>query len=396
MLWLIDKLVIAFIYINILIPRVTLSGVPLNKAFFLLLFLISLVYIIVSRGVLRRSTYFYLLTSYVLVAILSGVSLMMGNSFQNIANIVSAVFVLLLIPVFSVLFDRFAVERYLRHILIGVTLLGIYIVSLYLYFSQFATWNPVAYLLNETTALSTVIAYRESGPQIIVRMVGWLPVGLLLSYYKAKTNRRWVFWLSFGIIGLSMYFTRMAGIVLSGVFSLVLYYLLNSKVKPYKILFLCGSLAVLVVSAIWALPEDILDLKKDSLGQKGEQTYQALEIFSENVFWGKGLGYVYQSTEFPSVSGEENLILEVTYPMVLASTGLVGTLAYFFIWCYYPIKCASQKNRTNIQSLLLVAYMSVLVSAIGNPIMWSGGLGMFMLCMLAAVTEKQYKPEEIL
>jgi hypothetical protein len=73
--------------------------------------------------------------------------------------------------------------------------------------------------------------------------------------------------------------------------------------------------------------------------------------------------------------------------MILSSTGLLGAMFYGFIFLFYPMWFLTSPRKTLMTWLLFACYASVLVAAIGNPYLWGGGLGLFIVCILAASME---------
>jgi len=303
-------------------------------------------------------------------------------------DFVFSLFILISIPIFSELYSYYGIKKYLKHILAASMILVVYMVMIFLYFSQYSSWNPMAYALNETKIFGTLITYRESGVQVSVVMAGWLTVALLVAYYKLIKQKRIYYFICIIMILIALFISKSAGLWLSVFLSCTLF---NCILKRFSSMYsIIIILFILFLGFMMFHHEDIMDLKIESIEQKSEQTEVALQIYSDNQLFGKGLGYLYQSSEVSSMSGQESTILEATYPMILSSTGLIGAFFYVFILLYYPIRFFTIRMKNTIMKLIFVCYFAILIAAVGNPYLWGGGLGLFLMCMLAASIETTF------
>lgn len=380
---LLNIITISYLYVNILVPKITLFNVPINKILFAIMISLYICHVLINRTIKKEGYYIYALTVFSCMLILANTGLLLMNDFNDIMGFVYSLTVLLAIPVFSLLFENYGIEKYLNHILVAVMILGVYVLALFLFFSQFPTWNPYNIALNEIKVLGTTVLYRENGLQIALVASGWLPIGLVIVLNKLTDNFKIRYVICAMIIIFAIYFGKIAGILISTMFAVAVYYLINLKTNFARLL----STVIIIIITLGSLmfvSKEIIDLKLESMHQKREQSAAAIAIFADNLLLGKGLGYKYQQKEIPSLSGEENVFLETTYPMILSSTGLIGALCYAFIFLYYPMRYVLNRNKNQISNLLLVCYVTVLVEAIGNPFLWGGGLGMLLLCVFIA------------
>jgi O-antigen ligase len=173
---------------------------------------------------------------------------------------------------------------------------------------------------------------------------------------------------------------------MGAVLGMVLFSLTAPARKSGRIAVVIVLACVTVGSAVW-LAGDILLIKEESVSQKRSQTYEVLEVFSGSPLLGKGLGYRYRDTMVPSMSGSSEALLEVSYPMILSSTGIVGLIFYVFIYGYYPGRCLLVRRQRETFMILFAALVSVLVAAVGNPYIWGGGLGLFLIAVMGALYE---------
>jgi hypothetical protein len=391
MLRIIHSLVVAFIYANVLAPRIAIVDIPINKVLFTLILVAYFFYLINERtGIPARFVTFFL-TSCAMLLSLACVSLAYGNLFEDMREFIFSLFVLTLVPVFYVLHNRIGLEHYLKHILRACTILSLYVAAMYVFFVQFQTWNPFVYIFNLNPMWGTTILYKEGGVQIAVVMSGWLSVGAVLLVGRWLQSRSFANYLGLFLFGLALFANGVIGLWLSTLVGIVILAYSHARKTMSGVLSGIGlTLIGGAVLAFWAA--DYLVEKSDSIVQKGMQTIQALEIFSENFAFGKGLGYKYQVSDFPSMSatatGAGSVYLESTYGMILASTGFVGAIFYSYIFLYYVARFAFVASKDAESWKIMACFATVLVAAIGNPYLWGGGLGLFFLALLAANIER--------
>jgi O-antigen ligase len=82
--------------------------------------------------------------------------------------------------------------------------------------------------------------------------------------------------------------------------------------------------------------------------------------------------------------------------MILASTGIVGAFAYAFLFLYYPIIALRRAKVDGVLNLLLLAHLSILIAALGNPYIVSGGMGLFFVVLIAGYVESRETKASIL
>lgn len=390
MIAVLDKLIILYIYINIFANKFTIFSISLGKSIFFTIITLFMLHLIFNTHKAPKRSSLYILISFLLILLLSTISIFLGNQLENIIEFVKPLLILLSIPVLILITQFYEIERYLNHLLIATFILSAYVFILFVFFSQFPTWNTLSYYISEIKELGTTILYRESGLQVHVVTGGWFPIGLAICYYKLQDSVRVGYFISALLILFAIYISKTTALWSGSVCALCLYILLSNKFHFFKIMILLGSFIIASIIAINLLPEDIIESKIYSVSQKQEQSSYAMEIFYENMIVGKGLGYIFSSSRVPSMSGEENIFLEVTYPMILATTGLIGAFFYAFIFLFYPIEFVLTFPKKKIQMLLFSCCIAIFVEAIGNPYLWGGGLGLFLTSFLAASLDMKY------
>src|SRR5436190_19778984 len=162
MLRVMDGLVILFIYANVLFPRITLASMQISKLLFVAILLAYAGYSINRHPKIPAKFIQYFVASISMICALGAIGLVLGNRLEDIAEFIVSLLILLLIPIFCVLLERYPIERYIQHIVNAAVILAGYIVLLYAYFSQFPTWNPAGDLVIVNHLLASAISYQET------------------------------------------------------------------------------------------------------------------------------------------------------------------------------------------------------------------------------------------
>ena len=84
LLSLLDKIVLVFLYLNVLIPTAAPGGIPLSKAAFVAMLLVFFAVLTVSEERLRLRSLVYILVSLGGMALLGSISLLLGNEPESI------------------------------------------------------------------------------------------------------------------------------------------------------------------------------------------------------------------------------------------------------------------------------------------------------------------------
>lgn len=378
-------LAIIFLYTNILIPKIALFGLPLNKVVFLGLAISSLPSISYFLSINSR-TLRYISTCTLGMVTLASIGLYYGNEISDIVDFITFLPLLLAIPIFTTLISDRGIQPYLAHIRYAVLLLAIATISLYLYMAQFPSWNPIAYQINDALQFGVQITYREMGPQISTVMSGWIPVAFFLAYVDVLQRKSIGFRIPEMVILLLALLIHMSvGLLICIPASFIIFSFLPSGIRQPKPLLVL--LTTIIVTLPLIAPDDLIDQKSSSINQKANQSAHAISLFLNQPIFGLGLGHAYTPREIPSVSGSKNTTIESTYPMILSSTGIIGLVVYGYIFLAPIYSLYIGRPYSPETCILSTAYAIVLIEAIGNPYLWGGGLGLLLLCLLAATIE---------
>lgn len=396
MLFVLDKLIILFIYVNILANRINIGILPIGKWIMGLSFFIYLIYLFKNNIGISKKTIVYIFICFLFIFILSGISIFLGNDLKDVMEFITMLLFLFTIPIFISLFKKYGVDRYLGHLLSAIIMLTIYFCLIYIV-CELLGRREVSYEINENSYLMTLISYPKAGIRIYFIVQGFLPIGLLITYYikKMKSNYSFTYWLFFAMITFALYLSQNLSIWFAGIFGMCLFKLIIDKFRAFRVVKYVLFLGLIFVLLL-AIPRDIFIEKQISIYQKERQMAQALAIFSEKPLLGEGVGYVYTSSKVPDVSGLENKFLEVSYFMILSSTGLIGVLFFSYIYLYNLGRFIMIKDRNMAMKLFFVSHITVLIAGVGNPYIWSGGFGLLFSCLLAAAIESRSREVNIL
>jgi O-antigen ligase len=212
----------------------------------------------------------------------------------------------------------------------------------------------------------------------------FFPAGLLLAwrFMLERRQRRYAIHLVGFAFAVTVSFT--VGQVIAAA-AVAVVWAASSAHRRGRGVALALALLVMVVVAIALTPSDILLTKEQSFGQKGRQSEQALALFQENPILGRGLGFMYSDLRIPELSTSQGLFVEVSYAMLLASTGLLGLACYAFIYLYPIAKALLTAWRDPVVRVLTLSQVAIIIAAAGNPYIWAGGVGLFFVAFLAAV-----------
>jgi len=394
MLYLIDKLIIVFLYVNILAPKVTIAFFPFGKLLIGLALFLYLLYAMTHSADISTKSISYIFISITFISILSLIGIFKGNQISNIINYITPIFILFTIPVFYSLFRLYNIERYISHVLNAVVILALYICIIFI-FCGILNMRELVSIINENLYFMSAVSYPPSGIRISVVTGGFLPIGLLIAYYFIIKKPAFRYYLFFAIISFALYLSQTLILWFCGVFVLLFFTFFRIRKISSKMIAMIALLIIIGLLAI-TTPQDFIAYKEESFIQKGKQIVLALDMFGNKPFLGEGLGYVYRSSIVPgAVSREENVVLEVSYAMILSSTGLIGVLFYSFIYLYYPFKFLLKKSKNLIMKLFFVSHLAVLIAGISNPYIWSGGMGLLFICFLSASMESPMQSSDI-
>jgi O-antigen ligase len=296
---------------------------------------------------------------------------------------VAPVVMLFAVPVLFRLFAVYGIDRYLRHVLLATLVVAIYVLGL------FVMWHvldekELVLVIAELSKTTSVASWYDIGTvKIHVTSGVFFPAGILLAWHfmMSRRQRRYLVPLAAFAFAVTVSFT--AGQVIAAAAVAAVWAFLSARTRRRGVALTVALLVILAIGIALA-PSDILQSKGQSLDQKSQQAQQALELFMENPVLGRGLGFMYSDLRVPALSSSEGLFVEVSYAMLLASTGLLGLACYAFVYLF-PIARAVVIARNNpIVQVLILSQVAIIIAAAGNPYIWAGGVGLFFVAFLTA------------
>lgn len=382
MLFILDKLFIMFIYVTVLTAKLDFQDIPVNKAIVIAIVALSSFNIVTGKYQIPASMFKYILTVFTSILLLATFSIMMGNDFENIQQFMVPFLFLLTMPVLKGLFSSYGIDRYLYHFLVAMLILAFSVIGIF----YLALNDKNIDLVINNIFVNYKISYLPA-IRIFVRTGAFFSFGLLISYYfYLKKHSIFYFTLMIPMI-IAIYFMQTVIIFLSTVIVLVLFFLLFdfnrlSKKILASLVFCCA-----IVFIIDYLGDLSLN-KEESISAKSEQTAAALVLFQEKPLLGNGLGYVFRDMDHRQTT---DIYLEVTYVMILATTGLAGACFYLYVYFYYPVKYYFSKRRQMSVIMLFLAHFSIMLNGLSNPYIFSGTMGLLFIVMAAALMESDRK-----
>lgn len=392
MLWIVDKLMIGFLYTNVLAPKLTIGDVSLTKLLVGLSLYFYGVYALATRkSMFSRRTATYILVSLTMGLGLSLISLFKGNAFENISEFLTPLLILLTIPLMSCLIGKHGTDRYLLNLEMAISLLAAYVIGVYVVCGPLGM-REASLVITEVSEY-TSISFPDGTVKVSVVTGGFFASALLIATYFLSKGGALLHFLILILVGSAIYIGHTIGIWLASGASLLAYIVLfgSSKARAAVVLLVLVVASVggasLIESETIATPEQILQSKEASFTQKQLQTDEGLALFYESPLLGKGLGHLFYDSAIPHLSKSSDIHLEVSYITLLAATGLLGGTLYCFIYGFYPLLAIRALRVTPVMAPLVLAHASILIAASANPYIWSGGMGLLFVVFIAGVLE---------
>jgi hypothetical protein len=385
MLALIDKLMIAFIYANIVFPQIEIFSVAISRVPIAAALVCFGAYVVVNRARIPRGTLAYVHGCLALLVVLAAISVVAkGNPFGNAVQFVAPVVMLFAIPVLFCLFDVYGIDRYLRHVLLASLVVAIYVLGLFLLWYVLDEKELVLVIADLSKTTSVAGWYDINAVKIHVTSGVFFPAGILLAWHFMKTRRQRRYLAHLAVFAFAVAVSFTAGQVGAAAAVAAAWAFLSARTRRRGAA-VAVALLVIFAMGIALAPSDILQSKGQSFDQKSQQAQQAFELFMENPLLGRGLGFMYSDLRVPALSSSEGLFVEVSYAMLLASTGLLGLACYAFIYLFPIAKAFMIAGRHPIVQVLTLSQIAIIIAAAGNPYIWAGGVGLFFVALLVAV-----------
>jgi O-antigen ligase len=387
MLSVIDKLVIVFIYANIVLPQIEVFSVAVSRIPIAAALLCFGAYVVVNRHRIPPGLLAYVHASLAMLVVLAAISVVVkGNAPQSALHFVAPIVMLFAAPVLLKLFEAYGVDRYLRHVLAAILIVAIYVVGLFVMWHVFDEQELVLMIAELSKTTSVAGWYDINTVKIHVTLGVFFPAGILLAWLFMLERRQLRYAIHLVVFAFAVTVSFTVGQVLAAAAVAVMWAVWSARSRRQGVV-LALALLVLVVAAIALMPSDILVTKEESFGQKSRQGQQALALFLENPILGRGLGFLYSDLRVPELSTAEGLFVEVSYAMLLASTGLLGLACYAFIYLFPIARALLTAWSVPVVRVLTLSQLAIIIAAAGNPYVWAGGVGLFFVAFLAAVLE---------
>jgi hypothetical protein len=391
-LWhaLLDKLVVLFLYVNVLAPTLELSGLRVSKVLFALIVVAYLVLLLLTKLPVPRMPLVYVFGTLFSAAILVCASAAIGNSFVNIMGLAGIFLFVLIIPVMLALEPAYGLERYLFHLAGAIVFLAVAYLMIYILCGPLDQRQLAELLASEQNPLASTMsmAFFPGGVRISLTNGGFLPPGLAVLFYALVRRPRLWLAVAFLVVAATIYLSYTLSLWGGALVGLIVVIVLCRRRRRgggwQGVKMALFAAAAAAVCLIWGgLPEFIVGSKRESAQFKAAQLSEALNVFFESPMFGRGLGHTFHASDIQSIMGTETLLFENSYATVLAATGIVGVAVFAFVFGFYLLIFALRGRGDGLAAVLVAAHLAILVQAAGNPYLWSGGLALLFLCLLA-------------
>ena len=318
MLFIIDQLILSFLYVNVLTSQFTIMGIPISKAIILTALFFYIIYLLRSpQNALSRRFCIYIFFVIFFMTMLTLISIMQYNDLSNVMQFLSPFSILLTIPLFSSLYTAFGIERYLRHLLFAIVILA---ATTTVFYFLTVEHRDIASMIN-LYSNNFQITYPDFGSRILSKTGVFFPSGLILSLYFLLRERKIRYGLSFAIIAFALYHHHTFTVIIAGLISLYLFLIIFDKPPARKkAIAAIGICAVVFIGAVYL--SGTYAHKRQSVDIKVQQMYKAVDIFSESPIAGQGLGFLFSDMDDRLT---DTLMLEVSFMTILASS-CIGVL----------------------------------------------------------------------
>ena len=389
MLYLIDKLTFILIYLSISFSNPDIFGIAIKKMIFVIVLISYVIHIVIHGTKMSTTAILYIIFSLTGITVLSTISLIKGNDFENIMLFVYPILFLIFIPVYKSLFEEYEAERYLNMFLSGSLILSLMIILIAVIVFIFDMGNDQYYTSIFNSIQDNIAISFPPGLFVRVQVNTAIMIipGIIIAYYyylkKKEKKYKWIIIISI----VALIYTLSIGIWVGAMVGVILFRMLTLKLKlkNYLVTVIIILITLLVVSELLNKQSDY---KGYSTDVKKQQTAKAIDLFIDNPFFGKGMGYLYKNMD------ERNTIdpyLEVAPVMLLSSGGLIGLCVYSFIYLFWLIFYFIKSSKHEIAKVFVSIHLSLFIATIANPYIWSGTQGLMFSSLLAAYLISNHK-----
>lgn len=366
--YLLDILVSTFIFLNIFAFEFPIMGVPAR--FILLGVMVILTFIVEPKYYFSTQFLRFIGLAYLFYALLTCYSLILGNDFVNILLYIRPLLMLMSIPTFQYVFDRFGIERYLQSLSISCIALIFFFIILF-----------VKSIIDPSFALQ--FGEEQKLVKIVVNDLG-IRVGIKTFSFIIP----FAIYIMSKIHGLYFYIFTIFIIIIAGlsqsigiVIPIVIYYffLLFSRNQRSALLISVSIIALIVFVEMESI-QAILTEKGNSAGVK---TMQVKNLFKDmdfvNLMLGRGIGCEFNN--FDS-RGIKEVMIEVAAVQIFQSGGLIFSWLILFVYLR-PALIAIKNNKPYLYKLLGYSHLAYFLAAMSNPYLWGGGALLLVIFIIA-------------
>lgn len=370
-----DILVCAFIFLNILAFEFPIMGVPLR--FIVIALLLVLSFIIGPKYFLSGHFVKFIIPAYYFYFILTVYSLSQGNDMENIMLYIRPLLMLLTIPPFMYLFDKYGVKRYMN--VFCISCIGLVFVFIYYYYKVIVDPSIIADLQEEEGLVQAVI--NDLGPRVVIKTFVMLVPFAIYVMEKIQGLKFHIFFVLIIILGA---LSQMFGLIIPVV--IFYFYILYKRGERKTIYLTLLGIALFAVSQVMFV-KDIMDTKESSADAKSSQIANIFkDMDSLDLLFGRGIGCIFKNFDGRS---DATPLLEVSAVQIFQAGGFLFIWLILYVYLRPALKAIKSNNDYQLK-LIGLSYLGFFLASLTNPYLLGGGALLLIVMIVAYPRNRAY------
>lgn len=381
--YIIDKLFILFLICNILFLDTFLLNFNLRYVLLALAVLMSIPNLRISSNSLN-----FLIFSIFCACYLFLYGILKGNNPSNILSHLSPYLFLATIFPLECLMNQYGFDRYLKVILVLISILVVYFLALNIIFLQ--NRGLAFYLSEKHQLISLTYMPGDFFPRVVFKnFVLVLPLFFMIFLNNKSIILKLIL---FVIILFLIFLSGTYGFFIGLMFGIIIYF--NNKFgTKVTMVAMLGILLVLYfnMSNIQNALGEANELKQGSISIKFQQVKNITKDMNTfELFMGRGIGSQFVAFDTRNMVDD---MLEVSLVQAFQMGGFLTIFVILFIYSFHVIKyMAIQFTRklNDMELFLLISQSCIFWSSLANPYIWSGGVGLLFVVLISVFDSKIY------
>lgn len=370
-LWFFDKFAIFFIFLCVFAFDFVFVGIRLR--YLVLMCLLFLTPILCKDELKNKNVINFLFLVLFFYTILTGYSIFVkGNDIENVVFFIKPFMIFALIPCYTLLFNKYGAERYMKFFLLFVLLL----VGMFVYVLVQTIETPGYGLrLNDEQGLILVAVY-DFLPRIVIKTFVFLipAAAFLISKYNGiKMHLCCLIMIIFALLSMTI------GLVVAIICVYCAVLLFQKKRKELLPLIVVGFMGLILYTTV--LNETVFTTKESSADYKTDQMKNfSKDMGGIDLIFGRGIGCEFNDFDSRHV---KDYIIEVAAVVVFQSGGLLFSL--LFLYAYIgPAIMGVLYSKDHFLQMLSISQIGLFISSLSNPYIWGGTVGLLFVVFIVA------------